>query len=116
VNLEMTDPVNWILPALLVLTWLALWVTRRRVGVWFFLSGLLLAVLCVPAGMIAAKVELNGTDCTPGNLCFSAAEVGWWCNGLFAFLTTGVLAVLTPTVSMVLTATRGERSRTGTER
>lgn len=107
-----TLPVNWVLPTILLLAWLTLWATRRRVTLWFFGAGLLLAILCVPAGMLAARAELNGTYCSPDNLCFSMNEILWWCNGIFGFLTTAVLGLATPVLTAVVTVVR-TRNRTG---
>jgi hypothetical protein len=110
-----TSPGDWILPAVLVLAWLALQATRRRVPAWFFAAGLLLAILCIPAGMLAGRAELGGIDdCTPGNLCFSATEVDWWFNGVLGFLTTGALALATLVVAAVVAAVRAGRNRNRT--
>lgn len=108
-------PVNWVLPAILLLTWLALWVTRRRVPLWFFGAGLVLAILCVPAGIVAAHVELRGRYCSPENLCFSGYQIIWWCNGFFGFLTVVVLGIATPFVTAVMETIRA-RNRTGAPR
>ena len=106
---------DWILPALLVLAWLILWATRRRVPLWFFAAGVILAILCFPAGMLAGRAELDSVDdCTPGNLCFSANEVDWWFNGVLGFLTTGALAIASLVVAAVIAAVRNGRNRTGT--
>ncbi|GAB3973913.1 hypothetical protein GCM10029978_054260 [Actinoallomurus acanthiterrae] len=107
-----TLPVIWVLPTMLLLVWLTLWAIRRRVPLWFFGAGLLLAILCFPAGMLAARVELNGTYCSPDNLCFSMNEALWWGNGIFGFLTTAVLGLATPVVTAVVTLVR-TRNRTG---
>jgi hypothetical protein len=116
VSVAETQPVDWILPAVLLLTWCALWATRRRVSPGFFAAGVLLAVLCIPGGMLAGRAELAGAGCTPGNLCFSAYEVGWWANGILGFLTTGVLALATLAVSAVVAVMRSARDRTGAPR
>ncbi|OLT21077.1 hypothetical protein BJF79_46975 [Actinomadura sp. CNU-125] len=50
---------------------------------WFFVTGSLLAVLCFPVGMLVAKADANGADCSPDNLCFSMDAVYWWCNGFY---------------------------------
>ena len=104
-----SHPVDWILPAVLVVGWIALWAARRRVPRWFFLAGLVLAVLCVPAGMIAGKAQANGPDCAAGNLCFSMREVDLWVNGLLGLVATGLLALLTMIVHAVAAIARRER-------
>lgn len=96
-----TRAADWILPALLLAGWATLWATRRRVPPWFFAVAAALAVLCLPAGMLAGRSELGGTNCTPDNLCFSADEVDWWINGLLGLLAAGVLGVIT----LLVTAT-----------
>ncbi len=101
-----TRPVDWILPLLLLLGWIALWVVRRRVPPWFFAVAAMLAVLCVLAGMLAGRVEIRGTDCTPDNLCFSENEVDWWANGLLGLLTTGALGLATLVVTAAVRAGR----------
>ncbi|MFG1778879.1 hypothetical protein ACGFIR_00890 [Micromonospora sp. NPDC049051] len=85
--------VDVILPALLLATWLGLALAHRVSG-WFFGLGGCVALLCLPAGFVAGRFELGDTDCTPGNLCFSATMVDWWLNGLFGLLTVALLAVL----------------------
>lgn len=85
--------VDVILPALLGTAWLGLTLARRMSG-WFFGLGGCVALLCFPAGIMAGRFELGDTDCTPGNLCFSAIMVDWWLNGLFGLLTVAVLAIL----------------------
>lgn len=107
-----THLVDWTLPALLLLAWITLWAARRRVPTWFFAAGVLLAILCIPAGMFAGKAQLAGSDCTPDNLCFSSDEVDWWANGLFGFLGTGVLAFVTLVVTAVATLLRGPGKKT----
>ncbi|GAA4632914.1 hypothetical protein GCM10023196_068350 [Actinoallomurus vinaceus] len=105
-------PLIWVLPTMLLLAWLTLWATRRRVPLWFFVAGLLLAILCFPAGMLAARAELNGTYCSPDNLCFSINEVRWWWNGIFGVLTTAVLGLATLVVTAVVRVVRA-RNRPG---
>ncbi|MGC5331616.1 hypothetical protein [Micromonospora sp. DT62] len=85
--------VDAILPALLVTVWLGLTLVRRVPG-WFFGLGACVALLCFPAGIIAGRLELGDTDCTPDNLCFSANMVDWWLNGLLGLFTVAVLAIL----------------------
>jgi hypothetical protein len=87
--------VDWILPVLLVVAWAVLWTARRHVSRWFFAAGLVAALLCVPAGMIAGKAEMSGSDCTADNLCFSMHQVDFWVNGLLGFFATGLLALVT---------------------
>jgi hypothetical protein len=107
-----SKPIDWILPALLFLAWIAFWVVRRRVPVWFFVVAVLLAILCLPAGMVAGDIELRGTYCTPDNLCFSMNGVHWWINGLLAFLTATGLAFLTPFVGTGVEALHDRWNRT----
>src|SRR4051794_10603061 len=96
-----TRPFDWLLPALLVLTWLALWAARKGTPTWFVIAGVALPVLCFPTGMVAARLELAGTECTPANLCFSADEVDWWWNAILGFVTTGLLALTTMVIQAV---------------
>jgi hypothetical protein len=104
-----SNPVDWILPVVLVAGWIGLWATRRRVPRWFFVAGVVLAALCVPAGMIAGKAAAGGPDCSAGNLCFSMGEVDLWVNGLFGFFATGLLALVTMIVQAVATVARRDR-------
>lgn len=103
-------PIDWILSALLVLTWVTLWVVRRRVPVRFFVGAVLLAILCLPAGVMAGDMELRDTYCAPDNMCFSMNGVHWWINGLLAFLTAAALAFLTPFVGTGIEAVRNRRN------
>lgn len=105
-------PIDWILSALFVLTWVTFWAVRRRVPVWFFVVAALLTILCLPAGVIAGNAELSGTYCAPDNLCFSMNEVHWWINGLLVFLTVTVLAFLTPFVGAGVKAIGNRRNPT----
>jgi len=104
-----SHPVDWILPTVLVVDWIGLGAAQRRVPRWFFVAGVVLAVVCVPAGMIAGKAQAAGPDCSPGNLCFSMGEVDLWVNGLLGFFATGLLALVTMIVPAVATVTRDRR-------
>jgi hypothetical protein len=96
------NPVALILPTILVVAWIVLWLVRRPVWPWFFVAAAILAVLCFPAGVQAARAELDGLSCTPDNLCFSADEIDWWVNGALGLVTIGGLALLTLLVDVVL--------------
>jgi hypothetical protein len=100
------NPVTWILPALLVLAWIAILLLRRSVWPWFFVAAAALILLCFPAGVLAGHAELDGVSCTPDNLCFSLYKLLWWLNGMLGFLTTGALALLTLAVDLVHPAVR----------
>jgi hypothetical protein len=97
---------HWVLPALLAVAWLLLWLTGRRVRLWFLPIAVALSILCVPAGMIAGSAQTSGASCGPNELCFSMHEVDWWFNGLFGFVTCAVLAILTLVVELVMTIVR----------
>jgi hypothetical protein len=96
-----TGTVGWILPALLTAAWLPLWMAGRRVRFWFFIAGFAVSIVCIPAGMIAAKMELSGTTCNADDLCFSMREVYWWVNGLYGLVTCFALVMLTLTIESV---------------
>lgn len=105
-----SEPVDWLLPGLLGLAWLTLWVARKRIPPWFFAVGAILAVLCFPAGLVAGRLELGDTNCTPDNLCFSADGVDWWWNGILGLLTNAVLALVTAGITSALAVARRTRS------
>ncbi len=90
-----TRPVDWILSGLLVLVWLTLRATRKGVPRWWYALGLVLVVLCIPGGAIAAEREFAGEDCSPQDLCFSIDLVHWWLNGIMGLVTLGALSLVT---------------------
>jgi hypothetical protein len=96
VTLGPTDPAGWIIPGLIALCWLVLVAVRRTVPPrWFFPAAAGLAILCFPAGVVAAKLELSGLDCTPDNLCFSADEARWWYSGILGLAVVVALILIT---------------------
>lgn len=105
-----TRPVDWVLPGLLGVTWLLLWPLRRGIPPWFYVVGLLLAVLCIPVGMVASALEVPAEDCTPDNLCLYDTAVTWLINGELGFITVCVLAPLTFVVMGVLLLVRSLRA------
>lgn len=92
------------IPALLILTWLALWVARRRVGWRFFVPAFGLALACLPAGTFIGRIEDRAASCAPGdpNTCLSPYGTTLWLTGLFSLLCCLVLLGLTPLVALVL--------------
>ncbi|RKN54540.1 hypothetical protein D7193_21505 [Micromonospora costi] len=108
-----TRAVHWILAALLLVAWLALWAVRRRIPLWFFPAALCLAVLCFPAGVLAGRAETAAAGCTADNLCFSMREVDWWLNGALAMLACGALAAVTVAVELGRAASRYLSGRPG---
>ncbi|MET8256035.1 hypothetical protein ACFYPG_11635 [Micromonospora sp. NPDC005553] len=91
--MSVTRSADLILPVLIVATWLVLTIARR-VSMWFFGLAAGAALLCLPAGIIAGHLDLNDGECSPRALCFSAAMVDWWLNGLFGLMAVVGLAIL----------------------
>jgi hypothetical protein len=74
----------------------------RHIRFWFFVAGAALSILCIPAGIIASKVEMSSETCSGQHPCFSIQEVYWWFNGLLGLVTCFALVALTLTVESVL--------------
>jgi len=71
-------------PALLVLAWVVLRAAGRRTGLRFFLSGVGLSILCVPAGLLLAAAEPP---------CLNPRHETWAC-GISVPAATGLLGAL----------------------
>ena len=103
------------LPLLLAVLWLATWVFRGRVGRNFFALAAGLAVLCFPAGFVAAAVQTGhwgqqeGACVLHEGACYPYVAVEFWLNGLLGGVGCLVLAVLTALVMVIRRQERRER-------
>ena len=77
-------PLALLVPALVLATWLSLWINGRRTGVKFFLSAAAVAVLSIPASLLVEVVQ---------GPCYNPTHETWACGDAGPFL-TGILSAI----------------------
>lgn len=88
---EMTEPSDWVLPALLVAVWAALWAVTRRVPWWFYTAGALGSLLI---GCLAGAAHDPPGNCRGLWECASRTSDAWWHLYWNVILAVGTMLVL----------------------
>lgn len=94
-----TSAVDWLLPALMVATWLVLWAVRRGVGGRFFAIAIGLVVLCLPLGLAVSTLGANCPRPVPPG-CMSTYTWALFTNGFLGLYCWVVLLILTLLVQL----------------
>ena len=93
INFHDTSAVDWLLPALMVATWLVLWAVRRGVGGRFFAIAIGLVVLCLPLGLAVSTLGANCPRPVPPG-CMSTYTWVLFMNGFLGMYCWVVLLIL----------------------
>lgn len=99
INFHDTSAVDWLLPALMVATWLVLWAVRRGVGGRFFAIAIGLVVLCLPLGLAVSTLGANCPRPVPPG-CMSTYTWVLFMNGFLGLYCWVVLLIVTLLVQL----------------